>query len=364
MQIECLQQDLISAILVAQKATVNKSTSPVYQYLYLEGIQDSLRVIATNQLQTIVTEIPAQVKEQGKLLLPISIFRDIIAKMPSVMITLSADDKCLMTVSYVNMKYVIQGMSAATFTFMDGIEEEQCFSIKTEQFKNLVRQTYFTASVEENKPTLNGILLRCKDGKLDVVTSDSYRLSLASDQLEESLNFEMIVPVKILFDVLHSAGEEEDVTHVSFNQKYIKIQIGKTILISGLINGNFINYENIIPKEYKTKMVCDRSVLLSILERAFLLSDRDTLYPVKFDISYSRLFITSNSKVGEAFEEIQVQTEGEPLVIAFNSKFFIEVLRNIEYDILSFEFTTSTRTCVIRPVENQNLIYLILPVRM
>ena len=180
MQIECLQQDLISAILVAQKATVNKSTSPVYQYLYLEGIQDSLRVIATNQLQTIVTEIPAQVKEQGKLLLPISIFRDIIAKMPSVMITLSADDKCLMTVSYVNMKYVIQGMSAATFTFMDGIEEEQCFSIKTEQFKNLVRQTYFTASVEENKPTLNGILLKCKDGKLDVVTSDSYRLSLAS----------------------------------------------------------------------------------------------------------------------------------------------------------------------------------------
>ncbi len=365
MKLSCLQQDLVSSIQTVQKAAA-KSTSPIYQYIYMETMDDAVRIVATNQSQTIATQIPAKIEEEGKILLPISLFRDIISKMPSVMIDLKSNDRNLMTVTYVNMKYAIQGMPIGEYTFMDDIVSDMKFDIETEEFKKYIKQTYFTASVEESKPTLNGILLKCTDGNLDVVTSDSFRLSIKKGKINENLSFEIIVPSKILYEILNSAGdsEEEKTTNVTFNQKYIKIQIGNTILVTGLISGKFINYANIIPTEYKTRMICSRQVLLSILERAFILSDKNILYPVKFELEYSKLFVSSNSELGEAFEEIQVQTDGDPITIGFNSKFFIEILRNMDYETLSFEFTTNTRTCVIRPIDSDDVIYLILPIRM
>ena len=364
MKFSCLQQDMVSSIQTVQKAAAAKGTSPIYQYLYIETLDDSIRVVATNQSQTIATVIPAQIEESGKILLPISLFRDVVSKMPSVIIEMKSNDRNLMTVSYVNMKYSIQGMPVGEYTFMDDIAGDMKFDIETEKFRKYVKQTYFTASTEETKPTLNGIFLKCRNGALDVVTSDSYRLSLVKGSIDSDITFDIIVPAKILSEILSSADDEDKITNVVFNSKYIKIQTGKTTLVTGLISGNFINYDNIIPKEYKTKMVCGRQALLSILERAFVLSDKTTLYPVKFEIGYSKLFVSSNSEAGEAYEEIQVQTDGDGLTIAFNSKYFIEILRNTEYENLQFEFTSSTRTCVIRPTDTDDVLYLILPIRM
>lgn len=364
MKFSCLQQDMVSSIQTVQKAAAAKGTSPIYQYLYIETLTDSVRVVATNQSQTIATVIPAQIENEGKILLPIALFRDIVSKMPSVLIEMKANERNLLTVSYVNMKYSIQGMPVGEYTFMDDINGDIKFDIETDKLKKYVKQTYFTASTEETKPTLNGILLKCRDGALDIVTSDSYRLSLVKGEIDEKLSFDIIVPAKILSEILGSADEDDKITNVTFNSKYIKLQTGKTTLVTGLISGSFINYENIIPKEYKTMMICGRQALLSILERAFVLSDRTTLYPVKFEIGYSKLFVSSNSEAGEAYEEIQVQTDGDSLTIAFNSKYFIEILRNMEYDSLRFEFTSSTRTCVIRPTDADDVLYLILPIRM
>ena len=111
-------------------------------------------------------------------------------------------------------------------------------------------------------------------------------------------------------------------------------------------------------------MIASRQVLLSILERAFVLSDKTSMSPVKFEIGFNKLFVSSNSEVGEAFEEIQVQTEGDSLIIGFSSKFLIEILRNIEYETLQFEFTSSTRPCIIRPTESDDILYMTLPRRL
>ncbi len=364
MKSTCLQQDLVAAIQTVQKAAAAKGTSPIYQYIYMETKEDELRLVATNQSQTLSTSIPAHIDEPGKILLPGSLLRDIVSKMPSVMIELKANDTNLMTVSYINMKYSIQGAPVGEYTFMDDIAGNVNFEIATEELRKYIRQTYFTTSIEESKPALNGILFKCSNGVLDVVSSDSYRLSLTHGKLADDLSFEIIIPAKLIYDIVSSADEEGKTTKVVFNQKYIKLTVGNTTLVTGLIAGSFINYSKLIPTEYKTRIVCSRQTLLSILERAFILSDKNTLYPVKLDISFSKLFVTSNSESGEAYEEIQVKTEGDPLVIGFNSKFFIEILRNIDYDDLEFEFTTATRVCVIRPVENKDIVYLILPIRL
>lgn len=364
MKFTCLQQDLISSIQTVQKAATSKGTSPIYQYIYVETLNDSIRLVATNQTQTIANTIPAQIDEPGKILLPTSLFRDIISKMPSVMIEMRSNDRNLMTVSYVNMKYAIQGMPVGEFTFMDDIAYDVQFDIKAEELKKYVDRTFFTASTEETKPTLNGILLKCQSGKLDAVTSDSFRLSLARGDIGCDVSFEIIVPARILHEILMNADTDDENINVSFNTKYIKIVIGSTTLVTGLISGKFINYDAIIPKEYKTRMTCSRQLLLSILERAVILSDRNTLYPVRFEIGFNKLLVSSNSEAGEAFEEINVSTDGDNLTIGFNSKQFIELLRNADHENLVFEFISPTRTCVIRPVEDEDMTYLITPLRL
>ena len=364
MKFSCLQQDLISSIQTVQKAAASKGTSPIYQYIYVETLSDEVRLVATNQTQTIANTIPAQIEEKGKILLPASLFRDIIAKMPSVMIDMKSNDRNLMTVSYTNMKYAIQGMPVGEFTFMDDISSDVSFDIKLEDIKKYVDSTFFTASTEESKPTLNGICFKCSNGKLDTVTSDSFRLSLCKGNLGENISFEIIVPAKILHEILSSADDSEEKASITFNQKYIKVAIGKTTLVTGLISGKFINYEAIIPKEYKTRMICSRQLLLSILERASILSDKSILYPVRFEIGFNKLLVSSNSEAGEAYEEINVSTEGDEMTIGFNSKQFIELLRNTDHEDLSFDFISPTRTCVIKPISSDDMTYLITPLRL
>lgn len=363
MKFSCLQQDIISAIQTVQKVSA-KNLSSMYQYIYIEADKYVVKVVATGSDQTAITEFEAQVTEEGRVLAPISLMRDIISKMPNVSVNIDIDDKYVMTLSYIHMKYTIQCMSAASFSFEEDIIEDKHFSMNTAEFKNCIRQTYFTASIQEMRPILSGILIKCENGAIDFVAFDGTRIAIRTVKTDCDISFEIIIPAKFVFDIIHSSNKYDDEDAIiTFNSKYVKIKTGNTTLITGLISGKFINYKSIIPNEAGTVMTCDRTSFLSILERAFLLSD-ESLYTVKFDINYSKLYVSSNSDAGQAYEEIPVQTEGNPITIAFNSKSFMEILRNIDFDLLQFEFTTGTRICKIKPVEQDDLLYLISPIRI
>mgnify|MGYP001032940669 CR=1 FL=1 len=362
MKFSCLQQDLTSAIQIAQKIP-HKNTSSPYSYIYIDTCQSYVRIVAAGPEQTIMTQLRADIYNEGKVLAPASLLKDIISKMPDVPVDIEVDERLLMTVRYMHMKYTIQCMPAASFSFTDDIEDTCRFKMKTSEFKKCIRRTYFTASLN-TRPVLAGMLLKCDNGRLDFVTTDGSRASICTTSIDENISFEIIIPAGFVFDVTHSSDKYDDsLTVIAFNDKYVKIKTGNTCVITGLISGKFINYKSIIPHEASTIMTTDRSSFLSILERAYLLSD-ETLYTVKLEINYSKLLVSSASAAGNAFEEISVRTQGIPVTIAFNSKNFIEILRNTDYELLSFEFTTGTRICKITPVESGDLIYLISPIRI
>ena len=363
MKFSCLQQDLTSAIHTVQKAA-SKNPSVISQYVYIETYQCNVRIISAGSEHTVIAQIPAEIYNEGNVLAPASLIFSIVSKMPDVTINIEVNDKLLMTVSYIQMKYNIQCMPAASFSFMENISEEQHFSMKTEDFKKCIRQTYFTSSFQDTRPILSGILIKCENSKADFVSSDGTRVAIRTINIDENISFEIIIPAKLVYDIINSSDKYDNSDSIiSFNQKYIKINTGNITLVTGLISGKFVNYKNLIPKEASTVMTTDRTAFLSILERAFLLSD-ESLYTVKFDINYSKLLVSSASAAGNAFEEIPIQMTGNPLSIGFNSKKFIEILRNTEYELLTFEFTTGTRICKITPVDCDELIYLISPIRI
>lgn len=363
MNFSCTQQELLYGIQTVQKA-VHKTPSPFQQYIYIETSGASVRLVSTSPDNTVIVVINAIVSSSGRILVPVAILRDIVSKMPDVTINLQTDENNLMTVTYQSMRYSIQCASSASFTFPENIDSDTEFTLSTEEFKKSVSQTYFTASTQETRPTLNGILLKCQHGKIDFVSTDGTRVAIKTISINEDISFDIIIPARFIHDILNSQLKSNcDISRITFNGKYMKYQSDNITVITGLISGKFINYKSILPHDKSTTMMCNRSEFLNILERAFLLSD-ENLYTVKFDINYSKLFVSSNSVQGEAFEEIYVKTEGAPVTIAFNSKSFIEILKNIEYEQLVFEFTTGTRICKIYPLENENLLYLISPIRI
>lgn len=363
MNFSCTQQDLIYGIQTVQKA-VHKTPSPFQQYIYIETCKSAVRLVSTSPDNTVIVVINADVSISGQILVPVAILRDIVSKMPDVTINLHTDDNNLMTVNYQNMRYSIQCASSASFTFFENIDSDMEFTVNTDDFKKTVAQTYFTASSQETRPTLNGILLKCEHGKTDFVSTDGIRVAVKTIFINEDISFDIIIPARFIHDILNSQiKSDSNISHITFNGKYMKYTSDNITVITGLISGKFINYKSIIPHGDGTTMMCNRSEFLNILERAFLLSD-ENLYTVKFDINYSKLFVSSNSVQGEAFEEIYVKTEGVPVTVAFNSKAFIEILKNIEYEQLVFEFTSGTRICKIYPLENENLLYLISPIRI
>ncbi len=362
MKFICQQQDFLSAIQTVQKIS-EKNISPISQYIYIETNKYNINVVGSKSDQTVITDINADIKESGNVLAPSNILRDIISKMPSTSIEIDVNQNNVMTVKYINMKYDIQCISADGFVYEDSIEENTSFSIKIKDFKECIKQTYFTASLQESYPVLSGILIKCENGVLNFVSTDRTRISVRTITINEKISFEIIVPSKIIFDVMYSSNKyDNEYALITFNSKYIKIKSGNITLITGLLIGKYINYKSIIPNECQTQMICDRLVFLSILERAVLLSD-ENLYAVKFDIKYSKLTVTSNSMQGEGLEELQVMMKGNSISVAFNSKNFIEILKNIDYDLLKFEFTTDTRICKITPVETDCLLYLITPIK-
>lgn len=363
MNFSCTQQDLIYGIQTVQKA-IHKTPSPFQQYVYIETCESTVRLVSTSPDNTVIVVINADISLPGQILVPVAILRDIVSKMPDVTINLQTDHNNLMTVKYQNMRYSIQCASSSSFTFFETIDSDTEFTVNTEDFKKSISQTYFTASSQETRPTLNGILIKCEHGRTDFVSTDGTRVAIKTIFINEDISFDIIIPARFIHDILNSQIKSEgNISHITFNSKYMKYTSDNITVITGLISGKFINYKSILPHGEGTTMMCNRSEFLNILERAFLLSDED-LYTVKFDINYSKLFVSSNSVQGEAFEEIYVKTEGAPVTIAFNSKAFIEILKNIEYEQLVFEFTTGTRICKIYPLENENLLYLISPIRI
>lgn len=362
MKFSCLQQELTCAIQTAQKLPIREQTSP-YSCIYIDTLKSYVRIIASGADQTVISKIDADVYNEGKILVPLALFRDIISKMPNVTVNIEVNEHFVMTVRYMHMKYTIQCMQAASFSFTEDIADTSRFTMNIADLKRSIKQTYF-AALPASRPILSGMLIKGEKGKADFVTTDGTRVAISTAKINENIAFEIIIPAKFIFDVTHSSDKYDNTpANIEFNEKYVKITIGNTCVISGLINGKFINYKSIIPSEASTVMTTDRSSFLSILERAYLLSD-ESLYTVKLEINYSKLLVSSASAAGNAFEEISVSTKGNPITIAFNSKNFIEILKNTDYELLSFEFTTGTRICKITPVECDELIYLISPIRI
>ncbi len=366
MKILCNRENLAYGVQVVQRAVSAKSTLPILSGILLQTENNRLNLTATDLELGIHCSIPVQVIEEGSVVLPARIFLEIVRKLPDTPIELEmAPGAKTLTVHYNPSQFTINTMDPEEFPVIPELDGNIEVSLKSVIYKHMVKQIAFASASDENRPLFTGILFAIEHDIIKLVATDTHRLALrtGTSETNNETNWKSIIPVKALVEVSRLLKDEDQTIQISMNKNQVLFRFGEISLISRLIEGQFPNYKQVIPSSCKTKIRVNSKSLLEAVERASLFA-RDGSNVIKLKSQASILVITSNSpELGKVYEEVPIEIQGEETQIAFNSRYLIDVLKVVDSEDIVIELTGSLSPGIIRPIEVNNYIYLILPVR-
>ena len=366
MKFSCSRNDLLNALTIVSKGVSTRSTMDVLQGILFTVYDNKLRLTATDLEIGVKTEIPAQTQNDGEIILNAALITDVIRKLSGEEVYFESDEKNRVKIESLLSEFVLNGLPVQDFPDFPKISEEYSFEISPVLLREMIRSTKDSVALSESIPVHTGIKLEVDQKNIRMISLDGYRLALRRGELEKGVDddFSVIIPgnaLKELFKLL--AGIEEPVK-VEFSKSQIFFKLGETVFTSRLLEGEFVSYEGIIPKQSTTDVVISKQSLLQSCERAALLAKAGKNNLIKMDFEPGQLTITSNADVGGVHEVIKIENSGETLKIAFNSKFFIDALKVIDDDKIRIGLTTPYGPAVVVPVEGSSYTYMILPVRV
>lgn len=360
----CEKEDLVNAINTVQKAVPSKTPMQILEGIMIKA-EDNIKLTANDLEMAIECNVKADVVEKGDIVVNARLFGEIIRKMPDSTIHIEADTENNITILCENSKFYISGHSSEGFPDLPKIEKQNQF--KTNQFiiRDMIRQTIFAVGEDENRPVLTGTLVEYKNGTLTFVSCDSYRLALRKCTIEDSeTQLRVIIPGKTLNEISKILEPVEDDLIIYTTQNLILFDLGDTKVVSRLLEGEYFKYENVIPEEYETTIKINKKELQDSIERVSLLISSDgTRYPINLMLKMDILTISTNTQVGNAKVELTTEINGNDMEIKFNPRYFIDALKTIEEEEIEVLFSSDVGPCIIRSIDKEKFIYMLLPLR-
>ena len=367
MHIVCQKDILLNGINTVSKAVPNKTTMPILECILLSTSKNKFKLIANDlELGIESTLEPVEIIEDGAIALEAKIFSEIIRRLPEDKVDITTDENNLTIIKCKNSEYKIMGQLSDDFPNLPDIEKNVEYTLSQVELKNMIKQTIFSISDDDSKPNLKGELLEITDKSINVVAVDGYRVSFRKTSIENNKeSISRIIPGKTLNEIIKIlSSEDEDKVSIYFTDRHMLLDLGLSKVVSRTIDGEFIRYEQIFSNDYNTKLVVNCKDIIMSLERASLLSRDNKKIPVKIEIKAKKMIITSNTELGTAYEEVDIDMDGNEMSIAFNPKYIIECLKAIEDEEICMYFTSSLSPCIIKPIQADDYKYLVLPVRL
>ena len=384
MKFTCSQESLIHGIQIVQKGISNKIGLPIYNGILFEVSKDNkVHLFATDLEIGIDCYIPAQVIEDGAVVIPNRIISELIRKFPEGNIEVESKENNITTIKENNSVYKILGFSADEFSNFPEIEIKSKIKLSQKILKDTIQKTIFSASRDENRSFLNGALFKIINNKIEVVTTDSHRLSLKIipvPKIDENIiqEGEVIIPYRTLSELYKLLTDEKEVfVEINVGEKQIVFilfpngQKNSIRIYSRLIEGQFPNYHQIIPKSFKTEIKINTDEFRNKMERISLFV-REDLNTVKLkienkeDVSEKKCEIiikALSQNIGEAHETIICFKKGKDIIITFNSKYILDVLKIIKTKNIEIKFNDPLNPVIIHPEKDKNYLYILMPVR-
>lgn len=365
MELSVTQENLSRALSIVGRVASNRTGLPILSNVLLRTEGNRLLVAATNLEIAATYYVGAKVTKQGSLTLPARLVSEFIAGLPKGTIDITSKGTS-MTISSGNFSSNLTGVDAAEFPELPSIEEKDAvaYTVTTEDFKQAVSQTIITASNDSSRPVLTGVYWHSLDGELYLAGTDGYRL--AERKLMKSRStIEAIVPTSSLQEALRTISDGVAEVEVLFDDTQVRFRVGDAEITSRLIDGNYPNYRQLIPKESETKVTVPTDEFTRIVKIAGLFSrDSGGSITLTADKATQQLRIHSiASELGEntSSADAKVTTDGQ---VTLNSRYISEALGVIDSDTIEFRFSGKLSPCVLMSTKkDSNYTHIIMPLK-
>ena len=369
MKIICDKDKILKAINSVTKAVASKTTMPILEGILIQTNDKEVKLTTYDLEIGIEYVIEAQVEEQGATVVNAIMFSEIIRRLPDTEIKIYLNDKNLLVIECEGSLYKLATMNPNEFPELPQISIENSIELEQNALKEMIRKTIFAVSTEENRPIFTGCLFEVVDNKLNLVAVDGFRLAWKSKYLQTKVNnFSAVIPGRTLNEINKIILDSFDPIQIGIAKNQALFEMENCKIVTRLLDGEFLNYSNVIPSMWDTRIRVNKNVMQNCFERVSLISsssiEKEKKYPVKVSIDIGKVIISCTNQTGDAKEEMYVSTEGKNLEAGFNPKYFLDAFRAIDDEEVFIDFGTSISPCIIRPVDNGDYIYMILPIRM
>jgi DNA polymerase III subunit beta len=367
MRLVCSQKDLSAALSITNRAVGVNNTLPVLNNVSVKAEGKKLYFTATNLEIAISYWIEAEIKNEGEITIPSKLLTNYInyLKDEKVDVSLEAGDSVLIKTS--DSKTKIKGIPATEFPTIPVVEKEGGFTAEAKDLEESIRQVAFAASLSSTRPILTGVYLNVGKDKMKMVATDSYRLAEKTLKIKNSGGeISCIVPVKTILELgsILSVSRDGGEVEVTISKNQIFFSCGKTKITSRLIEGQFPNYQQVIPKASKTQCHLDVGELSLALKRINLFA-KENNSKILLKLDRNGLMITTDvTQLGVGEVEIKAKIEGDDNEIALNSQFMLDVLENLDSNEVVLKLGDKTTPAVFQPANKEDYVHIIMPLKI
>lgn len=356
--------ELSQAVAKVVKAVSNKTTNPVLEGIKLSVVGDELTLTATDTEISIEKTIISSTFTEGETVVPGKTFAEFVKKIENeeeIEFTLTESE---LKINYGASEGYIQTLNVEEFPLINKDIKEKYFTINQKDFKELIAKSSFACSQDEARPLLKGCLLEIEGDDISSVALDGFRLAIYRKKIEKSSgNFKIIVNARTLNEIVRILEKDDEVVTIIVQKNVLMVEVDGTVLVSRLLEGEYIDYKNIIKDDFLSVVKVNKAQLVSAIERVSVLAT-DIKKIVKFDIKENYMTVSASSEVGKLNENVLINLEGKDLTIAFNSKYVTDCIKVIDDEFINLYFNTKINPCVIKPYSGDDYLYLILPLRI
>lgn len=363
MHIICDKSKLIEGMNIVMKAIPGKTTMMILECVVIEVKDNQIKLIANDLQLGIETLIDGEIKQEGSGAVGAKVFFEIIRKLPSDNVSITVDEDYHMNISCGKAKFNIMAKATDEFPYLPNIVKDKNVNISQFTLKDIIRQTVFSISDNENAKVMTGELFEIHDSELKVVSLDGHRISIRKVKLNQSYDdVSVIIPGKTLIEIskIINGGMDDEVS-IFFTDKHVLFEFEDTIVLSRLIEGEYYKIDKMLSTDYETKVTVNKREMLECIDRSTLLLKESDKKPVIIDVQDDYMKFAMNSAIGSMDEDIDASKEGKDILIGFNPRFLMDALRVIDEDEITMYMINPKAPCFIRDQE-ETYIYLILPV--
>ena len=363
MKFRIARDAFLDSLQQVQHVVSTRTTLPILSNVLIEAKGDELRLTTTDLDVGVSGTAAAEISKEGSTTMPVKRLVSIIRELPDAEVEIAVDSKDVASITCGPSFFKIIGLAHGEFPPLPDFKEAKEYKIPQGLLRESLKKTSYAISNDETRYVLNGIFTAFKEGKLTLVATDGRRLAMVENDLEfpASNETDFIIPTKAVQELQRLLGEEGDaIARLSDNQ--IVFEVGSSVIVSKLIEGNYPNYRQVIPGEAKETLSLGREALLETARRVSLLSSEKS-NSVKLVVGNGSINVTANSPdIGEAKESMAVSYSGKEIAIAFNPEFLMAPLRNLEDEEIQLDLIDEMSPGVLRG--SGSFLYVLMPMRV